>query len=210
MIFTKLKLISLFIAIAGTLIFILVLQSGKIRRLTTEVSQAVKFATATSDSVTHYRNKAGIITARAQVLELSLGLTQDLVSSQRLAFVKQFEGVSKRLKNLEMATSTTAVLAASWRLHGRDTTISRAINGRDTLETVRFYSYSDSLNSAVLIGDSLSLKIIVPIQSALFWQRPKKFLGIRYGRKKWVSDVASTNPFVIIKQHEVIRVKKLK
>lgn len=183
-------------------------QKGRIDRLREEREQAITFAATESNTTEFYKNKADRETARAGVLELSLRNTRELIENERLNFVRQFDGVNRRLNNLEQVSHSTAQVVASWKLPLRDTII---LNLDSTRTPAKFFTYTDSLNhiSGIVSGTEIipRIQITVPLQGAVFWQR-KKFLGLRIGRKRWYSDITSTNPNVRITKHEFIKVKK--
>jgi hypothetical protein len=204
---TKAILVSLVVVII-ILQNVIVFQVRKISRLKEERKQVIDFSNSQKQQLTYYQNKLERETAKVGVLNLTLNSARDLINNERLAFVQQFNGVNKRLNNLEQVSRTTALVVSEWRIPLRDTVL---VNIDSTLTTARVFSYADSLNrvSGIIVGDQITpkIEIMVPLQGVVYWER-RKILGLRIGRKKWFSDITSTNPAVKIKEHEVIKVTK--
>lgn len=196
--------IAVMIIMAGTI----ALQRQRINTLSDERDQALNFAAGDPEQLTYYKNKAEQETARAQLLDLSLSNMRELIHDERLSFVKQFEGVNKRVSNVEQAQQTTAQVVREWKLPLRDTFL---LNIDSTLLPGKTFNYRDSLNviSGTIIGNEINpkIEITVPLQGVVYWER-KKVLGLRIGKKKWFSDISSTNPYARVTRHELIRIKK--
>lgn len=200
------------ILVALLLIFILsavvITQEKKIARLHTERDQAIAFATTEKSRTTFYINRLGRETAKTQLLQLSLHNAKELVSSPRLNFIKQFEGVNPRMNNLDEVSQAQVLVSKKFDLPLRDFTVHSPDSTRTPVKT---FAYKDSLNSisGTIWGERIHpiIEITVPLQGVIYWQR-KKILGLRIGRKRWFSEITSTNPLVKIKSQEVIRVGK--
>jgi len=190
---------------------VVVMQEKKISQLHTEREQALAFANVEKSGTTFYKNKLGRETAKTQILDLSLCNARELRNSDRLNFISQFDGINNRLNNLVEVSQSNARFIRDFKLPLRDTFLLNVDSTNKTLLPAKVFSYKDSLNniSGTIIGKEIKphIEITVPLQGAMYWQR-KKILGLRIGRKKWFSDLTSTNPFVKIKSQEVIRISR--
>jgi hypothetical protein len=176
-----------------------------------ERDQAVEFNNIRDDSLQYFRNKAGHEVARAQVSELSASNARAMLEDERLAWIRNFESVNKRLNNIEQASRTTAVAMGNFRIPLRDTMILNIDSFLTKVKTFDNHNEWFRIRGMVLEDTVVTTPIIpVPLQSVLTWQRKRKLLGIRFGRKQWFSETASENPYVKITKHEVIRVGKKK
>ena len=190
-------------------------QAKRIDTLATERAQALLYAKTQKANATTYQNKYNRETVKTSVLDLSLYNAKELIDTERMGFISQFNGINKRLNNLVQATNTTALFVRSWKLPLRDTVLhSSPFGGRgvdSTIVKAQAFAYMDSLNTirGIIYGNEIFpiVEIKVPIQRVDYWER-KKILGLRIGRKQWYSDVTSTNPFVKIIADDVIRIKK--
>jgi hypothetical protein len=203
---TKIILVS--VLLIAILSGVVVMQEKKISQLHTERSQALAFANVEKSNTIFYKNKFGRETAKTQILDLSLRNVRELRNSDRLKFIEQFEGINNRLNNLVEVSQSNARFVREFKLPLRDTFL---LNVDSTLLPAKVFSYKDSLNniSGTIIGKEIKphVEITVPLQGAMYWQR-KKVLGLRIGRKKWFSDLTSTNPFVKIRSQEIIRISR--
>ncbi len=176
-----------------------------------ELKQVVKFSNSKDDSITHYVNKYGQQVAKSEVLELTVRNTQKLREDDRLSFVKYFDGVNKRMNNLEQATKTIAEYNKVI-----DVPIVQSLDSSGKPTKFRTFLYKDSLNSVngLIKPDTVTIKLhaVVPIYSVMYWQR-NKFLGLVRmwpAKRNWFNDVMSTNPSVTIKSYSNIQIKKRK
>lgn len=212
------KIILVALLLIATLSGVVVTQEKKIACLHTERDQALAFANTEKSVTTFYVNRLGRETAKTQLLELSLHNTRELISSERLKYIKQFEGVNRRMNNLDEVSQTQVLVSKTLDLplrdslaHAPDSTIRtvREVSTLVPLVPIKTFAYKDSLNSitGIITGERVQphIEINVPLQGVVYWQR-KKILGLRIGRKVWFSEITSSNPFVKIKSQEVIRV----
>lgn len=210
-------------AILGGTIVLLGLALGfmwdKLQQVKTERNQAIEFNNAREDSLVYYRNGMGQEIARNAVLDLTLRNIQRLRSDERVSWISKFDGVNKRLNNLESATRTVAQAIGIF-------TIPVASVPEDTLDWATwlndstwagpqhirtFDNHNEWIRVRGTITDSVVVRVdaYVPIENVVFWQR-KKVVGLRIGRKHWFSETSSSNPYVKITESTVIRVGKRK
>lgn len=204
--------------IPNTIIFILVVvamtafiirQKNTIDRLKVEKREAIEYAKNDSSVVVWYRNKLNLEVSKVGVLNLSLSNTRQLLETERLNFVKTFDGVNKRLNNLEHASQTTLEAVGNFRMGLKDSTL----RVDDSSMTVRKF---DNNNGWFHISGYVARDTIIvhpqfnmTMQSVLYWKR-KKILGLRIGRKEYFKETTSLNPFVHITRDEFITVGKRK
>ena len=216
-------------AILGGTIVLLGLALGfmwdTLQRVKTERDQAVEFNNATQDSLRYFKNGWGRETARSAVLDLTLRNAQRLQSDERLAWVRQFESVNKRMNNLESATRTVAQAVGSFTMPLKDTSL--ILSG--WLNDSTWLALGDTADRAptparvfdntnewirvrgIITDDTVTVRVNtkVPIESVVVFER-KKVLGLKIGRKQWFQETASPNPYVRITESTVIRVSKRK
>ena len=209
----NLKAISICIAAVLVLTGLLAIVQAKYERAVEERSQAIKYSLAKDDSLAYMKTKLGKESARSTVLDLTLRNLQRLQSQERLAWVKQIEGVNKRMNNVEQITSTTARAVATFKIGLKDTTVviqtdtteipksfhALAFDNKDKWIRIRGYVMPDTLVAMP--------EVYVPLQSVVYWQR-RKFLGLKIGKKDWFKQTTSPNPYVRITSDELIRVSK--
>lgn len=207
-------------AILGGTIVLLGLTLGfmwdKLQQVKTERNQAIEFSNARADSIDHFKNLWGRETARVSVLDLTVRNMRRLQSDERLAWVRQFESVNKRMNNLESATRTVAKAVGEFKIP-IDTTARKDWTWLDDSTwlqpNVRTF---DNHNEWIRIRGTITADTVVvladanvPIESVVLFER-KKVLGMRIGRKQWFTETASPNPYVKITESTVIRVGKRK
>ncbi len=194
-------------AIAGTTI---AWQAERIQELKVEKSQVIEFAKKDSIALVYYKTKAGKEVAKSKQLTLSLDNTQKLIGTERLSWIRQFEGVNHRLNNLEHATRATAVAVANFKIPLGDTTI--LLPDSTVLRARKFTNNNKWIElTGLVLPDTVSIvpRVTVPIEEVFYWQR-KKILFLRIGKKEYFSDITSPNPYVKFIQNEVLRIEKKK
>lgn len=193
----------LFLGLVATLAVVV----RRLEIMKVERDQLVQYSLEKSDSIEYLKTKNGQIIARSTVQDLTIRNLRKL--SDNLPWIKQFEGVNRRLNNVEQATKLTAQVVGNFQFPLRDTTIinldsivtkAKVFNNKDKWFPIKGVVFSDSITT--------TSKIPVPLQSILLWERKHKFLGIKFGRKKWTNQTTSENPYVKITEHQIIRIGK--
>lgn len=178
---------------------------------TTDRDQAIDLVKHKDDTVSYYQNKLDRETARSSVIELSARNASRLRDTRELEWLRQFEGVNKRLNNVEQASKVTARVVGNFKIPLGDTTI---FNFDNTMVKARKFDNKDKWlrNWGIVLPDTVVSHVTmdVPIESAIFWQRKHKFLGMRFGKKLWTSEAASPNPYAHITENKIIRIGKKK
>lgn len=200
----NLKLLSFLGVVILLLTGALIITVSSLRTQRAEKKQAIDFANNLNRDLVFYKNDHGHQVARSQALELSLRNAQSLAESERLSFVREFQGMKKSLRNLEHAIRITGQVSSDHSLALEDSIVHF---DQDSTFNFQRFNYADSLNSisGVVFPDTVMLKIraTVPLRAAVFWTR-KWFLG----KKRYHFDVTSTNPYVTITEAEAIQIKK--
>lgn len=191
-------------------------QRRMIMRLNTENEQLVKVATDSGRIARTHINLYGKAISKNNVLDLTLRNAR-AIQAQELAFIRQFEGVKKNLKNLETAFRSQSEVLIKLKLKNKDTIIVQTQNlaSQDTINAIHF-SYGDNYNiiQGIVLSDTTQLDgyIAVPIDGVNYWQRKHKFIfkNWRIGKKQYFSEITSPNPWVHITQHEFINIGRKK
>lgn len=201
------------------------------RDLNVSNNQLVKVADDSSRVAKTLRNKNGVLVSHNNVLMLSNHNVKELLKTSELNWLNKYNDVLKKNgKNLESAGriseevvfSKTIPFDSSFFIdftitddYTRSTMASPV--QKDEVKKVdsvlgKSATYQDEFNTVntIVFPDSVRVKgtIRVPIEEIVYWQRSKKFLFIRWGDKKYFSEVSSANPWVVITNHEVIKVSK--
>lgn len=168
-----------------------------------ERDQALKFADGLSSTIKQYENRNGELINKTEVLELTLSNAQRLRETERLKFLKQFDGLKRDLRNLEMAGSF------EW-LIDEDSIPSTEITlpCTDSLNVFK-YELIDEFNTIrALVVDTPQVDIRVPFYPILLWERSKKFLWWKVGPKQYSLESFSPNKLVKITKQEIVKVAK--
>lgn len=198
--------------LGGFLIGLLLLSAYLFERnkeLREEKENVILFAKQDSAKLTtYYTNKLGEEVAKTQAIVLTSSDAKDLQNTEKLAFLSEFEGLNKRLNNLDVATRTTARLVAEFKIPLGDTTIIMPDSSR--LKARNFDNHNEWIElKGTIFPDSVVIKpvVTVPLVSVDYWQR-RKILFFRIGKKDWFHETTSKNPYVHITKNEVTRIKK--
>lgn len=204
------------ILIAGTVIVILsgalAIQQVRLERTIEERDQAISYSLSKDDSLEYMTTKLGQVTSRSIVQDLTIRNLQKLVTDRDLAWIKEIKGINKRMNNVEQIASTTARAVATFKIPLGDTTIFSLDSLQQKFKTFDNQNKWIRLRGLIL-SDTVVVKpeVSVPLQSVVYWERQKGFLGLRwFGKKEWFQQTKSDNPYVTITEDELIRVSKRK
>jgi len=164
----------------------------------TMVSQ---YAIAKDKEIEYYRNSLNEQVAKTDAVLLETKSLKKLAEDNSLKWLKEFEGVKKNLRNVEVATNLNTQTIAEFTATGTDTTILI-----DSVETpaFTFVNKNEWIDESGTVIPSLKkvdtkIKVTVPIEAVLYWER-KKVIGLRIGRKQYKVEVKSKNPYTTILQ----------
>lgn len=193
---------------------IIYFQQSHINNLRVQRDQVMALHLAQQDSTQRYRNKLGLAVARAHTLYLTAENLKRLQDSPELAWIKEeFKNVKKNLKNVEQATRITGEAIANFKIPLKDSVISLSQSNPDSVETVRTFNNRNEWFSVFgeVTKDTVSVTPHLPvtIDAVDIWER-KKFMGLRIGRKEYLSEATSPNPYISIMNIKVIRSSKKK
>ena len=158
----------------------------------TERDQAVAIATQQKEETTHYMNAYNQEVARVKSTQISLDNVNRLLETKELSWIKQFDGLKKKNRNLEQAASINMSFRG-------DSVIRRTIYVpcSDTLKLFRFYIHDEYNYIDAVVLDTPVFELKVPVYIANLWER-KKFLGLRIGKKEYFLEATTPNKLLRI------------
>jgi len=159
----------------------------------TERDQAVSIATQTREEVTRYKNAYDNEVARVKDAQITIDNVNRLIETKELSWLKQFESLNRKYKNLEKATS----IAMSFRSDSIKRITITAPCENDSIKLFRFYVHDEYNFIDAVVLDTPDFEIRVPLHIAYLWER-KKFLGLRIGKKEYFNEVVSPNKLISI------------
>lgn len=199
----------------------LTFMAKRISTLKEERDQSLDYIKSKDDSITYYVNAYGRQTARLKTSELTNRNMKELMETRELEWVKQFKSVKKNAKNLESASQISAVATGLFSIPLSDMAIDVGVKDSnivtiDTLHlcpTRHFDNHYEWFRiQGTVTADSIVVTPMVPIklESVVVWERKRKFLGIRCGKKEYYGESSSPNPYVTITENKIIRVGRKK
>lgn len=158
----------------------------------TERDQAVAIATQQKEETTHYKNAYNQEVARVKSTQISLDNVNRLIETKELSWLKQFNGLKKKYRNLEQASSV------DMSFHG-DSIIRRTVYVpcSDTLKLFRYYIHDEYNFIDAVVLDTPIFELRAPIYIVNPWER-KKFLGLRIGKKEYFLEATTPNKLIRI------------
>ena len=158
----------------------------------TERDQAVAIATQQKEETTHYKNAYNQEVARVKSTQISLDNVNRLIETKELSWLKQFNGLKKKYRNLEQASSVDMSFRG-------DSIIRRTIYVpcSDTLKLFRFYIHDEYNYIDAVVLDTPVFELKAPVYIANLWDI-NKFLGLRLGIKEWVTEATTPNKLIRI------------
>jgi hypothetical protein len=167
--------------------------------------QIANYALIARDSAIIYKNKYDQAVTQVEAARLdnaSLGkLREDLED-----ITSQFEGINKRLNNVESLSKVT--LSAVTNLKGD---LADTVIVKDSVKVDAYkFSLGDKYYSVTGIAiPSLKTIELTPsfnadISTAAFWKRKHRFFGIRFGKKEYTAQITSDNPYVKFSNYKFV------
>lgn len=152
-----------------------------------ERDQAVSIATQQKEQTIHYLNAYNQEVAKVKSTEISLDNVNRLMETKEFNWLKQFESLKKKNRNLEQAASINMSFRG-------DSIIKRTIYipCSDTLKLFRYYIHDEFNHIDAVVLDTPVFKSRIPIDIVGLWER-KKFIGLRIGRKEWFLEATTQN-----------------
>lgn len=194
------------------------LTSRSNRKLRADKSRLSHALVVSGDSLKHYRNSHGNLVSKIGVIELEKKELRRLYEAGQYEWIRQFESVNKRLKNLEMAQSVGVKVTE--RISSGMVAID-SLRVESGLDTIRIQAYKlqyatdfTTLRGIVTIDSSAhfsgDLEVKVPLQQVITTYREGwKLFGKRrswlpFGRRRYETEVMSLNPNAKIDHIETI------
>lgn len=169
---------------------------GILRGRTKELTAVIQHS---NDTAQFYKNQYGKQVATIEALELSVRTMRDL-KDQLAPLTSQFEGINKRMTNLEMLANATFKATKKFDLQAKDSIIYLADSTRVTVWAFSEKDPHFSLDGYVV--PEFKRVVATPSFNADFTaaliSKRKKVLGIRIGRKVERFELTSTNPYIQI------------
>lgn len=206
----KLRLIVIaaviFLLMGSTIVFL----SKQNQVLKQEKGQLIQVAQDSGRIARTYINLHGHEVSRAKILDLTYRNFKALKENQEFAFLNQFDGLKKNKNNLEQIIKAQAEVIATFKTKTGDTTLLAVDRVGDTVRVVaRSSHYKDEFNEVDCLStpDSTTHKVQadVTLKGVVLWEHPKWW---KFWKRVHYSEFTSPNPWVKIKQHEIIKVQK--
>jgi hypothetical protein len=206
----KLNIITTLVTIIIVLCISVSVQTCRVNKVIEEkdiaeasAATAIQFANKSESLTETYSNAYNNQIARTKSIEISLANVQALRNTERLKYLKQFEGLKKDLKNLQEGITVIANI--------NEDSIPVKIVMVPCKDSIKVFQYQlvDEWNSiSAMVLDTPKFDIKVPIHSVVYWQRKNKILWFRMGKKQWFIESMSPNHLIQITKQELIRVSK--
>lgn len=173
-------------------------------------AQTADFALHVNDTISYYKNKAGEEVAKRRALELDYSTFKTLSKSKDLEWVKEFQGLKSSLNNLQEATRINTQSIADFTTTGKESP--PVVINHVPHEAFTFENKDEYITETGTVVPDLKLvtshiTVNVPLEGVVYWQRPHKFLFIRWGKKKYFTEFKSHNPHTKITQIESLVIK---
>lgn len=211
----NLRIISFCVVLIIVLSIISLSVWNKYQTAVQERDQVIQFSLAQGDSIHQMSTKLGQASARSRLQDLTVSNLRRLQHQKDLAWLKQIEGINKRMNNVEQISTTTARLMTTFSTGLRDTTVSVPLDSGGVVRTIPARAFDNknkwiSLKGLVMPDTLIVTPIVnVPLQSVVYWQRKRsRLLWFRIGRKEWFKQTTSENPYVTITEDKLIQVSK--
>jgi hypothetical protein len=168
--------------------------------------QVTQYALISRDSAIIYRNKYEQAVVQVRIARLDRAAMAALREDLKNEITDRFNGVNKRLNNVEAMSKVTLTAIASLKTIATDTVILR---DSIALTAWKFSAYDPYFRVDGLVYPTTKEVIVNPFFTANvyainYWKRPHKFLGIRFGKKQYKAEITSDNPYVNFSDYKVI------
>lgn len=157
----------------------------------------IKLNSESFKEVTHYKNKLGNEVAKNEIVQLESATIKKLIKEGQLPILKEFEGLKRNYKNLELLASANMRIASNLNLKvNNDSTF----NYQDEYRYLIGQIHKDSTTGIVV---SISDTTTIPLDIVIYWKQ-KWFLG----KKRYNAEAISKNKSVKITGLETIKISK--
>lgn len=173
------------------------------------VQQVTSYALMARDSALVYKNKYDQAVVQVEAARLDkqtiASLREDLKE-----ITDRFDGVNKRLNNVESLSKVTIAAIANLEGTATDTVIVR-----DSIElpAFQFQAFDPHFKVEGIVIPSLKKVEVTPsfsanIYAVTYWKRKHRFLGISFGKKEFRSEITSDNPYLKLTDYKVVTRKE--
>lgn len=173
------------------------------------VDQVTRYALIDRDSAIIYKNKYEQAVYQVETARLDKqtikALREDLQE-----ITSRFDGVNKRLNNVESLSKVTISAVASLQGTSQDTVL---VRDSVAVAAFQFEAFDPHFRVEGVVIPTLKKVEVTPTFSAnvyavTYWKRKHKFLGMRFGKKEYRSEITSDNPYLKFSDYKVVMRKE--
>lgn len=165
---------------------------GKWKTARHERDEFATIATHQAGRVTHFENKYKEMVTKTQAAMVSEDNVKRLSETKELEYLKHIEGLKKSMRNFE----NSSVFEAEVKLP--DSVLVPYAVKDTSLHFFRWLVMDKYNRIEAVVLDTPVFDMKVPINVVTYWERKRKFLGIRFGRKEYFTEAYSPNKLVRI------------
>lgn len=169
------------------------------------VNQVTQYALIVRDSAIVYKNQYGNAVVQIEAARLD-NVTMSKLREDLKEITSRFDGVNKRLNNVESLSKTTLVAVTTLEGEMQDTVVVK--------DSVQINAYKFSLGDKYYQVEGLAIPALKQVTvtpsfsattySITYWKRKHRVLGIRFGKKQYKSEITSDNPYLKFSDHKVV------
>ena len=172
------------------------------------VSQVTQYALIARDSALVYKNKYDQSVTQVEAARLDnqtmKGLKKDLEE-----ITSRFDNLNKRLNNVEQLSKVTLTAVTTLQGVAKDTVVLR---DSVALPAFRFSAFDPHFKVEGIVVPSTKEVSVTPsfqanVYAVTYWKRRHSFLGVRFGRKEYKSEITSDNPYLKFSDYKVVTKK---
>jgi hypothetical protein len=172
------------------------------------VDQVTQYALILRDSAVVYKNKYGDAVTQVETARLDAHNMKGL-KEQLEDITSRFNDINKRLANVEYASKATLSVVAKLEGVSSDTVV---VVDSVEVPAFQFSAFDPYFKVEGVVIPSLKKVTVTPSFSAevyaiTYWKRKHKFLGIRFGKKQYKSEITSSNPYLKFSDYKVVTKK---
>jgi len=172
----------------------------------TERDQALTFATSNKKVTDYYISRANELVAVTETQELSEDNLKALINTQELSWIKKFDRLDKKYKQLGSAHSF------DFTMEGEGIPIV-PVNIDTISKAPKFFKWElkDQYNNiSAIVLDTPVFHVNVPVYTIMEWERKHHFIfkKWRYGKKEWFQQTFSPNKLVKLDSQSVFTIKR--
>jgi len=172
------------------------------------LNEVVDYALIARDSAIVYKNKYNQAVTQVEASRLDKETIGKLRGDLE-EITSRFDGINKKLNNVEQLSKATINAVAEFKGELADTVIVKDSIDRPAykFEVGDQYFHVEGLAIPSLKQVTIKPTFAAEIYAATYWKRKHKFLGIRFGKKEYRSEITSDNPYLTIPKYKVVTKK---